>query len=133
MTGADGCAEDLVLPVGVGIAKLRGVKALNAVHKVPVFRSVQCIILLGDSRDGHVAVVGYARCAALLTLLGGDDDHTVRSAATVDGCSRGILQHGEGLDVVRVDHSQDVRHTCGGVAVDGQTVDDIERVVGGVQ
>ena len=41
--------------------------------------------------------------AMLLTSLGGDDDHTVGCAATIQGCSGSTLQHGHVLDIVRVD------------------------------
>ena len=40
---------------------------------------------------------------ALLTLLGGDDDYTACSFCTIDGSRRGILQHVDLLNVVRVD------------------------------
>ena len=49
--------------------------------------------------------------AMLLTSLGGDDDHTIGSTATIQSCSSSTLQHGHVLDIVRVD----VRHTTDGI------------------
>ena len=58
---------------------------------------------------------------AVLTLLRGDDDHTVGGARTVDRCRGGILQHLNRLNVVSVQ----LVHT----GLRGHTVDDIKRVV----
>ena len=57
----------------------------------------------------------------LSTFLGGDDDNTIGSTATIDTCGCRILEHLDGLDVVRVQlvHTRLGRHT----------VDDIQRVV----
>ena len=54
-------------------------------------------------------------------LLGGDDDHTVRSTGTVDGGGGSILQHVDGLDVGGVDR---VDRTVG-----QHTIDNEERLV----
>ena len=40
------------------------------------------------------------------TVLGGDQDHTPCSTATVDGGRSGVLQDGDALDVVRVDEGE---------------------------
>ena len=71
------------------------------------------------------------------TLLGGDEQHTVGTGCTIDGCRGGILQHLDTLDVIGVEGE----HLCevflvGGVEVEGivdvgrvgHTVDDDERV-----
>ena len=131
--GGDGRAENLVLPVGVGCAQGRGVQSVDARHQCAVGGAVQCIVLLLYGRHRDVAVVRHLGYGTALTLLGGDDDDTVRGAATVDGRCRGVLQHGEGLDVVGVDVGQDVAHARGRVAVDGQSVDDEQRVVRCIQ
>ena len=70
---------------------------------------------------------------ALGTLLRGDDDNAVGSTGTVDGGRRGILEDGEGLDVFRVDGGQRVAHAGDAVIGNGQAVDDVQRVVGGIQ
>ena len=61
--------------------------------------------------DGH---------AAVLALLGGDDDDTVGGTATVDRSRGGILQDLDGLDIGRVQGVQ--------VLVGGDTIDDIQGV-----
>ena len=48
----------------------------------------------------------------LLTLLGGDNDHTSHSAGTIDRGSRTVLQNIEGLDIVGV-------QTCDGAGDQG--------------
>ena len=97
------------------------------------FGRVHHVHLVTDSTYRNVAVVGNAGLGALAALLRRDDDHTVRSAATVNGSSRSVLQHGERLDVVRVDQRKRVRGTLQTVVVHGQTVDDNQRVVGCVE
>ncbi len=83
---------------------------------------VEHLVTFGDGlgRRGVVDVDGQA---VALALLGGDDDHTVGSAATVDRGRGGILEHLHGLDVRGVD-AVDV--------VGGDSVYDVEGVVGGV-
>ena len=72
--------------------------------------------------------------ALLLTALGGDHDHTVGSAATIQSSSGSTLQNGHVLDVVRVDARQTtlgagMTHslTCG--LLEGHTVNDIQGLV----
>ena len=56
-------------------------------------------------REAHVGREVHGRLLHL-ALLGGDEDHTVLGAETVDG--RGsVLQHGDALDVVRVEFLED--------------------------
>ena len=61
-------------------------------------------VLLEPSACGPAEVGGevYGRFADS-AFLGGDDDHTVGSLSTVDGCSRGIFQDIDLLDIVRID------------------------------
>ena len=56
-------------------------------------------------------------------LLGRDDDHTVRSTRTVQSGSGGALQDGHALDVL----AGKAAH-----AADDDVIDDVERLVGGV-
>ena len=134
MVVAEGCAENLILPVGVCIAQLGNVQALDTSHQTLVLCRIQHVILLGNGRNGDVAIVGQMRNrGSLFALLGGDDDHTVRCARTINSCSRGVLQNGERLNVVRVDHSHHVTHTCCCTIGDGQSVDNQQRVIAGIQ
>ena len=67
----------------------------------------------GRSFERQVGLVGHG-CRSLLGILGGDEHHAVRSAGAVDCGGCGILQHGNTLDIVRVQEA--------GVALD--TVDE---------
>ena len=136
MVVADAVAVNLVLPVGRGVAEtFVGVRALAIVvlDELAILVSVHHVELLRDGADGERAVVSHLRSLVLAALLGGDDDDTVRTAATVDGRGRGVFQDGERLDVVRIDQRQRVVHTFRGIVVHRHTVDDNQRAVGGVQ
>ena len=80
------------------------------------FSILFCIQRFGTGRNGlyrYLTVILY-RCAAALCALGGDDDHTVCTACTVD-CSCGtILEHVDGLDLLEVDGP----HVSSGYAID---------------
>ena len=99
--------EDFLLPVCVGVAEHSVGFAAFAValgHNLAELVSGEDVQVLGvlAHRAGEVEVHvdGVVELAA---LLGGDDDDAVGCAGTVDGCRGGVLQHGEGLDVARVD------------------------------
>ena len=59
----------------------------------------------GNGGESHVGVKGDDRLSTgdILTALGGDDDHTVAGAHTVQGGSGLTLQDVDALNVVRVD------------------------------
>ena len=62
--------------------------------------------------DGGVSILaGYVHLygTSVLTLLGGDEHHTVSCTGTVQGGSGRTLQHGHALDILRVD----IHHTVG--------------------
>ena len=104
-------AQHFVLPVGVAAAVLfvtdeaAGAQLAGRSH-------VEC---LQDVVKCDVCVIGDVGLA-FLSALRGDDDHTVGSLRTVDGCCRGVAEHVDRLDVVGC-HHRDV-HT-------GNAVDDI--------
>ena len=77
-------------------------------------------IILGDTTAvGTQLDVGSHVQLTLLTLLGGNQDHTVRGAVTIEGCRSGVLQDRHRLDILRVQ----VRD----VTTIGHTVEDIQR------
>ena len=81
--------------------------------------------ILGDTSLIHTGGgAGLYGCAALGTLLGGDEDNTVGSAVTVQGGGSGILQDGHRLDIGRVQ--------VGDTAAERNTVDHIQRAGGTV-
>ena len=104
-----------------------------------VVRGMRHLVL---ARDGGDAVGGVEIHVALAGLagLGGDDHDAVRRAGAVQGGGRGILQHRDGLDVLRVDAGQDAG---GGVRITGvlgvigarggHAVDHVQRRGGGVE
>ena len=78
---------------------------------------------------GEVGGVGHLGLA-LLGFLRGDEHDAVSGAGTVDGRSGGILQDGDGLDVVRVEHRRvaldAVDEDQCAAAVDGTGTTDVE-------
>ena len=69
-----------------------------------------------------------------MALLCGDDDDTVRTARTVDGCSRCVFQHVERLDILWVDGREEVGACVAHlVVVHRHAVDNDQRIVAGVQ
>ena len=144
MVGRDGRVVDLLLPVGIGsteevlagrshILPANGLAGIELLHEGAVLVAVKHVDVLGNGGHRHVAVVAHLGRRALAALLRGDDDDTVGAAATIDGGGRGILQDGEALDVVRVDHGEGVGQTLHTLVVHGQTVDDDKRVVAGIE
>ena len=108
-------AQHFVLPVGVaalvvGVARDVVVpqEATDVVGRSHVER-------LSHLVDGHIAVVAHVG-AAFQSALGGDDDHTVGSLRTIDGRSRSVAQHVDGLNIIG-SHHRDVYA--------GNTVDDV--------
>ena len=76
-------------------------------------------LLLGNLLPAVVGVVAYLGLS-FLTALGGNQDNTVSTTATVDGCWWSILQYGDVLDVVG-------RYIADGF--NGESVYDVQRVV----
>ena len=103
--------------VGVGtvavlLDHLRRV-GLGAHGHVVVFGIFIGVCQVGQFRGlahAYRTVVGDA-CLAFLTLLGGDQDDAVGSARTVDGSGRGVLQHGDVVNVCRGQVAQRAGHT----------------------
>ena len=77
----------------------------------------------------EVAVVGDL-CLAGGRVLRGDEDDSVRGPGSVDGGGGGVLQDGDTLDVVRVDHRgvglDTVHEDEGASTVDGAGTTDVE-------
>ena len=71
-----------------------------------------------------------------LAFLGGDQDHTVGGAGTVEGSRGGVLQDGDGLDIARVEEVHRAGgDVSGGIVTTGgrYAVDDVERLVAGIE
>ena len=132
MVSADSAAIDFVLPVCVSVAKEFGgvrILAVVALDEVCIFCCVEEVEFLCCYRIRNVSVVRDARSLIATTFLCSDDDDTVRAAATVDGSSGSVLEDGERLNIVRVDHRERVRKTFHALVVHSETVDDDERVI----
>ena len=120
--------EDFVLPVGV---PRPGCEVVLRVAFVPQLLVVQQFEAFGI---GHRYLVRHPLeaertvdvhpCLSLFGALGGDDNHSVRSAHTEDGERGRVFQNLHGLDVLRVEEvdvvvEQSVYHIQGLVTVDG--------------
>ena len=113
-------AEHFVLPVGVLLAIFLDV-LVDESNRLAVVAEVLCEHI--EESIGRKRGVGLASrlhlevgsevhlWLTLLTLLGGDDNHTVRCTRTVDSGSRSILEDSHVLDVVRSNHREGVAHT----------------------
>ena len=114
-----------VLPVGVGVVALveRVLILFGILAELREGGTIHHGILVEYLLECNVAVVAHLGGSTLRTLLGGDDNHTVGTAATVDSGGRGILQDVHRLDVGRIDVAQ--------LAHEGNTVEHNQRVVAG--
>ena len=72
------------------------------------------------------------------SLFRGDDNHTVGTTGTVDGCGRYIFQHLDALDVGRIQKGQRVERritargsrTCRcGIVIDNETINHVQRLI----
>ena len=151
MVVAHGRAENLVLPIGivcscaldgiaVGIALLpsQGVPGVAALavetfYEGHILAGVHHVHGLCPGGEGEVAVVAHLHGSTRAALLGGDENHTIGTAATIDGTGTGILQHGERLDVGRIHQRQRIAHTLDVVVVEHHAIDDNQRLGAGIQ
>ena len=123
MVVADTCLIVQILPVGIGIVILvQGVLVLASIlTELAECGTVHHRILLEDTPEAHITIIGHFGGSALSTLDGGDDDYTVGTTGTVDSGSRGILQDIHRLDVGGVDVRKGTH--------EGDTIEHDQRVV----
>ena len=84
-----------------------------------VIACTEHILLLGNLLPAVVCVVANLGLT-LLTALGGNQDYTVSTTATIDGGRRSILKYGDILDIIGGDVAD---------ALNRESVDNVERVV----
>ena len=127
MVVADTCLIVQILPVGIDIVALvqRVLVLTGILTELAECGTVHHRILLEDTPEAHITIIGHLGGRTLSTLDGGDDDHTVGTTGTVDSGGRGILQDIHRLDVGGVD----IRKS----AHEGDTVEHDQRVVRGSQ
>ena len=128
--------EHFLEPVGVGVVHETilarcGVEAVTAGQRcVGVGAGLTQILAVLVGIHHVVGVAGYPVYAEVafvvdlqglvfLTVLGGDDDHTVSGTRTVDGTCRCVFEHLNGFNVVRREVADGGSH--------GHTVDNVER------
>ena len=101
-----------------------------------VGHGIEHVDFLGHFRETEIRGEGDV-VLAVAALLGGDDDHAVGAARTVDGRRGGVFQHLDRLDVVGVDVGQRVGAGAGArkagvgslaAAAVGESVNDVERL-----
>ena len=73
----------------------------NLVLHILVFRNVQWLIVLDRITEREGVAEAYLGLFIALTIFCLDDDHTVGTTRTVDGCGSSIFQHIDAFDVVR--------------------------------
>ena len=135
----DGSAEDKVLPVSIHIAhKSCDIVALGGSRKECIGHILtelpwaHCLDFPGVLLYADTSVVGNGRSAGKSSLCS-DYYDTIGCARAVDCRRRCVLEHGERIDVVRVEHIKRVGHSLTSVVCDRNTVNHDERVVGGVE
>ena len=128
-------AEQQVFPVGIGIGigaprgtiSKRSITArilIHGIYKVDEVLSLHDVQFASRHLRTHGGVEGEV-LRTHLARLGGDHHHAVGTARTVDGRGRGVLEHLHRLDVGGVDVADVAAHQ-------GESVDDVERLVAGV-
>ena len=134
MVGTDGRTENLILPVGIGrTQRSRQLIAKNLLGVCPVFVSIQYIVFLLNGGYGNRTVVADFRSLTVLSFFRSDNDDTVGSTGTINGCSRSIFQHRKRLNIFRIHHGKTVRHTLDTAVIDGQSINHNQRIVAGIQ
>ena len=107
----DGYSGNFVLPIGVKTLVLIGIESC-------ILAGAQHLKFLGNGRSADVAIVLHRIDVATLSCLGGDEDNTVGTTCTIDGCCRTVLQHVDTLDILRGNSAE----------VSRDTIDEDERV-----
>ena len=136
MVVADSCTVNQVLPVGVGCTQCAisfTVFAIQSFHictELVCAKNINSVLLLAD---GYATRVRNGRLLTLATLLGCNDDDTVRTTGTVDSSCRSILQDTERLNILWVYYRKEVRKTLYTIVVHCQTIDNDQWVVRCVQ
>ena len=130
----ESCAVNLIVPIGIGCTEqwllVICTKLVDDIHE---FITTQHIYHLrtGLQTVGGIEVHLYS---TLLSLLGGNDDDTVRCTGTIDGCRRSILQYSHALDIRRVDHAEEVAAvTRDTTLLQWHTIKHDKRVVAGIK
>ena len=133
---ADRCTCDCLEPVSLCTIKSVDCRWQVLFDHLVVLLCIQRSRSCGNSLYRHLAVI-LDRCCSALGALCSDDDYTVRTACTVDGCCGTVLEHVDGLDLLEVDGP----HVSSGHAVDdhkrslachecvGTTEEDLERSI----
>ena len=118
-TRGDGAPHGVGKIVGVGVGSLHAGVGVPLVHHHGVLRSVEEVALAPLALPSVREVVVDPHLA-LRAALGGDQHHAVGRTRTVDCARGGVLEHLDTLDVARVYVVE--------AALDGHSVDDVERV-----
>ena len=116
MVLADTRLEHLLEPVSIGVVlELIAIATLSVTSRqcytcirsclsqiIAILIGVHNVVnITGNLVDTEVTLVVNLQRLILLTALGCDNNHTVSSTRTVDGACRSILQHLDGLNIVR--------------------------------
>ena len=142
MVSAKTCLEDLILPISrlfriltyqssgcITYSSTCGILLSNSLTERCSIHSFDTLIRVFCGKGSRIANLNLVLC----TFLSGNDDDTVRSTRTVNCGSRSIFQHGESLNVVRVDSSKSIRCTRSCIVRGRNSVDDNQRVIAGIQ
>ena len=109
MVMREGGTVDLILPVGVLLTQgfhgsvVAVITLVQIAHELAELVTIHDVDRLLLHAHSHVTIIGNTGALTATAFLGGDDDDTIATTATIDSGGRSVLQHVEALDVLGVD------------------------------
>ena len=101
MVMADTRAEHFLLPVNVGTTVLQRDAIVLCI--LAQLAGSSHIVGLEDVVECSITIIGHVG-SLFTTVFGGDDDHTISSLRTIDGCCSSITEHIDAFDIVGRNH-----------------------------
>ena len=92
-------------------------KSLELILILHVILNAKQVELLAKTLETYITIIRNLSLAGL-TALGSNKDYTIGTSSTINSCSRSILHHVDGLDIVDIHISQTIFHL--------ETIHDVE-------
>ncbi len=140
---ADPGAVHQIEPVGARVAELTDLRRIRVrEHGCPELRGVQYRRQPGHGRGGHAPGILDLRLAP--PRFRPDEDDAIGGVHAIDRGGRGVLEHGDALDIVRIQEVQGIapgrwveavatdRYAPAGAGAERHAVNDVQRLAAGV-
>ena len=118
-----GCIHKVIFAILAETISTRqlGIRVLASLSKIlAILVGIHHVIYIARNLvNTEVTRVVHLQRLVFLTILGSDDNDTIRSTRTIDGTRRSILQNLNGLDIIRREVTDSGTHW--------HTIDDIKR------